>query len=41
MAAIDPYDSQAAAYNLPPIDSINMLPLLMGETNVSPREEVF
>ena len=40
MAGCDPVDSRAARYNLPAIDSINMLPLLLGETLVSPRKEV-
>ena len=40
IAGCDPVDSRAAQYNLPAIDSINMYPLLMGETSVSPRKEV-
>lgn len=40
LADVDPTDERAAKANLPPIDSINMWPLLSGETNESPREDV-
>ena len=41
IAGVDPIDFLAAEYGLPPIDSIDMYDLLIGEANcVSPREEV-
>eukprot|EP01084_Bolivina_argentea_P042856 78995_1 len=36
---IDPFDARAAKANLPPIDSINMWPLIIGEQQVSDRYE--
>jgi len=36
----DPSDSRAAAVGLPPIDSINVWPLLAGDTSTSPRDEL-
>jgi arylsulfatase I/J len=43
LAGVDPRDEKAAAQHppLPPIDSINMWPLITGETSTSPREELF
>lgn len=40
LANVDPTDEQAAAAGLPPIDSINVWPLLSGATTSSPRTEV-
>lgn len=40
LAGVDPTDNRAAAANLPPIDSINMWPLISGATTTSPRSEV-
>ena len=40
IVGINPFDERAAAANLPPIDSINMWPFLMNQTNgISPRNE--
>eukprot|EP00056_Hartaetosiga_gracilis_P011502 m.174809 g.174809 ORF g.174809 m.174809 type:complete len:418 (-) comp13510_c0_seq9:1203-2456(-) len=36
----DPTDHKAEAANLPPIDSINMWPMLMGENSTSPRDTI-
>lgn len=36
----DPTDHRAAQWGLPPIDSLNMWPLLSGENNTSPRNEI-
>ena len=40
LAGVDPTDERAAKAKLPPIDSMNMWPLLSGETDKSPREDV-
>lgn len=40
MAGCDAFDEKAAKYNLPPVDSINMYPLIMGECTSSPRAEL-
>jgi arylsulfatase I/J len=40
LAGVDPTDERAAKANLPPIDSMNMWPLISGETKQSPREDV-
>eukprot|EP00055_Hartaetosiga_balthica_P003234 m.7069 g.7069 ORF g.7069 m.7069 type:complete len:553 (+) comp2699_c0_seq1:7-1665(+) len=40
LAGVDPTDHEAAASGLPPIDSINMWPLLSGQTQTSPRPNV-
>ena len=40
LAEVDPKDERAAKANLPPIDSMNMWPLISGETEQSPREDV-
>lgn len=39
IAGVDPTDSQAQASGLPPIDSLNMWPLLSGQNSDNPREE--
>lgn len=39
LAGVDPADSVAAANGLPPIDSLNMWPLITGNTSSSPRVE--
>ena len=38
LAGVDPADKRAKAAGLPPVDSINMWPLLSGENATSPRE---
>ena len=38
LAGVDPTDTWAAASGLPPIDSMNMWPLLSGQTHASPRK---
>lgn len=40
LAGVDPTDTNAVKYNLPPIDSINMWPLLSGEVVKSPRDHI-
>eukprot|EP00055_Hartaetosiga_balthica_P008219 m.29807 g.29807 ORF g.29807 m.29807 type:complete len:699 (+) comp6184_c0_seq2:200-2296(+) len=40
LAGVDPKDKQAREHNLPPIDSINMWPLLSGATTSSPRSSL-
>ena len=40
IAGVDPTDERAAKANLPPIDSMNMWPLISGETTESPRKDV-
>jgi arylsulfatase I/J len=37
---VDPTDNRAALAGLPPIDSLNMWPLISGATTVSPRVDV-
>lgn len=40
LAAVDPTDNSAALMGLPPIDSLNVWPLLAGWETVSPRDEI-
>ena len=40
LAGVDPTDHRAAAAGLPPIDSLNMWPLISGANLTSPRTEV-
>ena len=40
LAGVDPTDERAARANLPPVDSINMWPLISGESATSPRIDV-
>jgi len=40
LAGVDPTDNRAAAAGLPPIDSLNMWPLISGANSTSPRTEV-
>ena len=40
IAGVDPKDERAAKANLPPIDSMNMWPLISGQTTESPRQDV-
>ena len=40
LAGVDPTDERAAKANLPPIDSMNMWPLISGQTSESPRKDV-
>lgn len=41
LAGVDPADSKAAAAGLPPVDGLNMWPLLSGQNSTSPRTEVW
>ena len=41
IAGVDPTDKKAAAAGLPPIDSLNMWPYFTGQTDKSPRTEIF
>jgi len=40
LAGVDPTDNKAAAAGLPPHDSYNLWPLISGQTDISPREEL-
>ena len=40
LAGVDPTDKQAEKANLPPIDSLNMWPLISGENSTSPRVDI-
>jgi arylsulfatase B len=40
IAGVNQFDDLAAEYNLPGVDSINMAPLILGQTNESPRKNV-
>ena len=40
LAGVDPTDHEAAKAGLPPIDSLNMWPMLSGHNMTSPRTEV-
>ena len=40
LGGVDPTDTLAAQSGLPPIDSLNMWPLLKGEVTKSPRTEI-
>jgi len=40
LAGVDPTDMRAAAASLPPIDSHNLWPLISGQTENSPRQEL-
>lgn len=40
LAGVDPTDERAAKANLPPIDSLNMWPLISGQNSTSPRVDV-
>lgn len=40
LAEVDPTDDKAAEAGLPPIDSLNMWPMLSGETSTSPRVDI-
>ena len=40
LAGVDPTDKQAAKANLPPIDSLNMWPLISGQNSTSPRTDI-
>jgi arylsulfatase I/J len=40
IAGVDPTDDKAAKAKLPPVDSINMWPLISGQTTTSPRTDV-
>jgi arylsulfatase I/J len=41
IAGVDPVDKKAAAANLPPVDSLNMWPLISGESPTSPRTDIY
>ncbi len=40
LAAVDPFDHKAGKYGLPPVDGLNMWPLISGENTTSPRTEI-
>jgi arylsulfatase B len=40
LAGVDPFDKQAEAVGLPPVDSVNIWPLISGENSTSPRTEI-
>ena len=40
LAGVDPTDKKAAKANLPPIDSLNMWPMISGENSTSPRVDI-
>ena len=40
LAGVDPTDEQGAKANLPPIDSLNMWPLISGQNSTSPRTDI-
>lgn len=40
MVGVDPYDERAAASGLPPVDGLNMWPLISGQNSTSPRVEL-
>ena len=40
LAGVDPTDEPAAKANLPPIDSLNMWPLISGQNSKSPRVDI-
>ena len=40
LAGVDPTDKKAAAAKLPPVDSLDMWPLISGENSTSPRTDV-
>lgn len=40
LAGVDPTDHEAAKAGLPPIDGVDLWPLVSGQTTTSPREEV-
>ena len=40
LAGVDPTDQRAAAANLPPIDSLDLVPYLMGAVDASPRSAI-
>merc|ERR1712176_1333088 len=41
LAGVDPTDYKANVANLPPIDSLNLWPYLIGHEQSSPRTEIF
>ena len=40
LAGVDPTDEKAAKANLPPIDSLNMWPMISGQNSTSPRVDI-
>ena len=40
LAGVDPTDTKAAQHNLPPVDSIDMWPLISGQNSTSPRVDI-
>ena len=40
LAGVDPKDEAAAAAKLPPVDSLDMWPLVSGQTSTSPRTNI-
>ena len=40
MVGVDPFDSKGKEYGLPPVDGLNIWPLISGENNTSPRTQL-
>ena len=40
LAGVDPTDTKAAQHNLPPVDSMDMWPLISGQNSTSPRVDI-
>lgn len=40
LAGVDPFDKQAEAAGLPPVDSVDIWPLITGQNLTSPHEEI-
>ena len=41
LAGVDPVDEQASVAGLPPVDGVNVWPLVSGQNATSPREDIF
>jgi hypothetical protein len=41
MAGGNPADTEGEAAGVPPVDGLNVLPLLLGRNTTSPRTEIF
>merc|ERR1711933_45887 len=40
LAGVDPFDHRAHAASLPPVDSVNLWPYIVGDAQTSPRTSV-